>query len=256
MYVWCQIALIVFCLSLVSAAALIAGRLGGNWRAFARGAAFITVSSFLGGLIGGVLLGLISSLAFHQTYVAWRALHPIAAVIPGVFAGAFEEAARIIAVRRGVRNLSYRLGQVLMFGAGFGGAEVIFRMRRPLLVIITKFGSESLNTPLTPIIGQVIAFSAILAAEIYVFHICMTVVAYRICCDDSLRARARILFPLMVAYHSSLNFIAGCLNWADATLLYGLLFWSILTPLHVIVAVLAIRRPLAPVTEAAGVLPP
>src|SRR5258708_23128306 len=115
-----------------------------------------------------------------------------------------------------------------MFGIGFGGAEVIERAGRLLLFVIgvAPTGVFGLN-------------STILCVEIFIFHVCMTLIVYRVFHNPH-SSWFRIAAVAAILYHVGLNFCAGgaAARWG---LIYTVIVWSILTPLHIAVALRGVR---------------
>ena len=135
-----------------------------------------------------------------------------------------------------------------MFGVGFGGAEVIYRAGILAIELVREL---HVPTPeLTFVAGEPLLFGALLRIEIFVFHICMTLLAYRLSTDPAWRGQRRSVFSSMVLYHGGVNLIARALTFSSSNYLYALLLWSILTPVHVIIAAQATRRAIALQTSA------
>jgi uncharacterized membrane protein YhfC len=219
-YLALQTALIVFYVALVGAAiALARSKYHTAFSLAAIGAITIAVGSVSGGFVGGVLRGTIFGTDVRSMTVA------TAAQIVGAmaFAGFGEEVARIVVLRWRYRHRNDRLEDMLMFGAGFGGAEVIYRAYLRLAAFIA--GSTAVW--MTPW-GSV--WVAITCVEIFIFHIFLTLLVYRSVRRPVLRPA--LLLGLIVLYHGGLDFCGGMMG----VLLgagYAALLWSVLTPIHI-----------------------
>jgi hypothetical protein len=228
MYVAAQFATVLFYLLLAAVGAFFARRRGGSWRAFVRGAIWTSVASTLGGLFAAVVIVVFQTIT-HQKPPMLPAGY---ALLGGVMGGGCEEIARVLGIRSGRDKLSYGFGQALMFGTGFAGAELVWRDARIIFQTV-KYSSAAL----TPLIIEATSTRTVVAIEIFVWHICMAILAYRLWSDTNWRRRARVLAPSMVAYHVSANLMAGSLSLVDPPLhLYALAFWTVLTPFHVAAA--------------------
>jgi hypothetical protein len=225
MYSVCETAIVFLFLASVPLAARLAATYGGNWKAIGRGALF----GVSGSLIGAVLSGLATNSLLRSP--------ALAAFLPFALAGVFEEAARVLGLWRGERRLSYHLGHALMFGVGFGGAEMISRAASMALRIM-----RDTDVPLTMVAAQTMLTEVLLAFAIFAFHICMAAIAFRILSDERLMGRAWVLFPLMAADHVTVNLGAASMFTLYPSDAYALCLWAIAAPLHVALALSAWRR--------------
>jgi uncharacterized membrane protein YhfC len=241
-YLALQTALIVFYLALVGAAiALARSKYHTAFSLAVIGAITIAVGSVSGGFVGGVLRGAIFGTDVRSITVA------TAAQIIGAmaFAGFGEEVARIVVLRWRYRHRNDRLEDMVMFGAGFGGAEVIYRAYLRLAALIA--GSTAVW--MTPW-GSV--WVAITCVEIFIFHIFLTLLVYRAVRRPAFRPA---LLALIVLYHGGLDFCGGM----TGVLLgagYAALLWSVLTPIHIWVILrlldVRVRVRMGPIDSIAG----
>lgn len=226
MYIACETAIVLLLVLSVPLAARFAAGYGGDGKAIGRGALF--------GVSGSLIAAVCSGFAAAPLVVR----HPVlAAGIPVILAGAFEEAARILGLWRGWRKLSYHRGHALMFGIGFGGAEMIARAAG-----IVSLAVSNPDMRMTMAAVQGMLTDLLLAFAIYSFHICMAAVAFRILSDRQLMRRAWALFPVMAAYHATLNLGAASMFAVYPSDAYALCLWAIATPLHIALALSAWRR--------------
>jgi len=231
MYSACQTAIVVLLLASVPLAARLAGPHARAWRAAGRGALY--------GILGSLAAALCGALAAAFATAPNPAAAPpaLTAFLPVVLAGVFEEAARILGIRRGRRRLVYQRGHAVMFGVGFGGAEMIVRA-----IGIASQTMQNPDAPLTLIAGQTMLTGVLLAFAVYVFHISMAVIVYRILSDEQLMRRAWVLFPLMAADHATLNLGVASMFALYPSDAYALFLWSIAAPLHAALALSVWRR--------------
>lgn len=235
MYVACQTAIIFLLLASVPLAAWLAAPQKGDWKAAGRGA----LCGVLGSLAGAVCSQLAIGLLPRPTLFAANAVTQhlaLAAYLPVILAGGFEEAARFLGIWRGRQKLSYRRGHALMFGIGFGGTEMIARAAGAASLMM-----QDPDRLVTGVVVIAMLTGLLLAFAIYVFHICMAVIAFRIVSDERLTQRAWVLFPLMAADHAALNVGAASMFLVYPSDAYALSLWSIAAPLHVALALSAWR---------------
>jgi hypothetical protein len=230
-YIACQTAIVVLLLTSVPLAARLAGPQAGGWRAAGRGALY----GILGSLAAALCSGLAASFATSPNPTA--APPVFTACLPVVLAGVFEEGARILGIWRGRRRLFYQRNRALMFGVGFGGVEMIMRATG-----IAAQTMQNPGVPLTLVTGQTMLTGLLLAVAVYVFHISMAVIAFRILSDEQARQRAWALFPLMAADHATLNLGAASMFALYPNDAYALFQWSIAAPLHAALALSVWRR--------------
>lgn len=232
MYAFYQSGFALLYLATAVGGAIIARRYGGSWKTSFRGALFGFAGSVVGGFAVGFAVGFVRGLiltvfrtAHVQNAPAFVTINPFTIIVLSVaFAGAAEEIARIIGVSRGINKFAYRLGDVLMFGAGFAGGEIIFRAVGIMFRTI-----KSANPEVTFSIGWVMVISFVLAVLIYGFHVCMTILCFWVLSDERLRSKRNFLFPAMVACHGGANLAAGLLTPFDPMLLYRMVLWAAVT---------------------------
>jgi len=171
------------------------------------GGLVIIVSSGTGAFIGYQLGGHV----FHigkQSHVTLR-------LLPFYTAALLEEAARVVTLywisrRRGI-------GDAVTFGVGFAGFESI---KKALF-----------DLPLSMSLARA-AFSAVLCVEIFIFHIALTVLLYRVWRDDHPSSFTAGLIGAAMIYHVLIDFCG-----VNVAVLFGtgyaVIVWSVVTPIHI-----------------------
>src|SRR5207302_7644607 len=158
MYLASQLALIALYLALVAGSiAATRSKYHPSFSFAVIGAVTILIGSVLGGFLGGISI----RLALGKDVTALRLI----AIL--VFAALFEEVARIIVLLWRNRCRDDRIEDAVMFGVGFGGAEVVYRAFTRLYALATG----TMTAAMTPW-GSV--WNGIMCVEIFVFHIFMT----------------------------------------------------------------------------------
>ena len=202
------VAYVITCLLIALGPALCGRYLFHSTRRFLwLGAATMVVSSLIGGLVGGFAGGFLDGLASATRDVP-RGGSPESHsltyfVLTATTTGIFEEAGRLFSTRRLVGRPSARftLSDALMFGAGFGGAEAVFRAGGAALAFalspMKADGSFELSSigadPLYPI-----AYASIAA-----FHITMSVIAAHMLRAG--RVSPFYILVLLATYHGAAN---------------------------------------------------
>src|SRR5205823_5972319 len=134
-----------------------------------------------------------------------------------VFAALFEEVARIIVLLWRNRCRDDRIEDAVMFGVGFGGAEVVYRAFIRLYALATG----TMTAAMTPW-GSV--WNGIMCVEIFVFHIFMTLLVFRAVRNE--RSVLRIVaLGLLVLYHVGLD-VSGGMTAILLGLGYSAILWS------------------------------
>src|SRR5260221_5995944 len=134
------VAYVVICL-LIALGPALCGRylFKSTCRFFALGVVTMVVSSTIGGLVGGFVGGFFDGMVSAMRGVPRGGspeTHSLAYfVLLAAITGIFEEAGRLLSTRRLVKRPlpRFTLSDSLMFGAGFGGAEAVFRTVGPAL---------------------------------------------------------------------------------------------------------------------------
>jgi uncharacterized membrane protein YhfC len=219
MYVAFQSALILFYFTVVfGVIALARSKYHTAFSIAVIGAITIAVGSVCGGFLGGFLRIAIFGKPASLTVAT------AAQIVGGMaVAGLGEEIARIVVLRWRYRHRNDRLEDMVMFGAGFGGAELIYRAFTRIRALIAGTTATALMTPW----GSV--WSTITGVEIFIWHILLTLLVYRAVRRSHFRFLA---LALIVLYHVGLDFCGGM-----TAVLFGIgyaaLLWSILTVFHV-----------------------
>jgi hypothetical protein len=195
------------------------------WRLFVFGAVSLVASSVIGGFVGGIVSTII------VTPLGGSAAPPTLgfSVLLVISVAIFEEAGRLLSIRWLLDRTSPRftLPDSLMFGAGFGGAEVIFRAGQAVTpFLLAAVSSTATIRPFElSAIGEAPYFPITFAA-ISVFHITMSIIAAHTLKTG--RFSPSYIFVLLAAYHgaanaSSMVFASILFQPALATLMWLLL---------------------------------
>jgi uncharacterized membrane protein YhfC len=145
------------------------------------GGLVIIVSSAIGAVIG-------YQLGVHVFHIGKQS-HVILRVLPFYTAALLEEAARVVALywlsRRG------SIGDAVTFGVGFAGFEAIKKalFDLPLSMSFTRA-----------------VFSTVLCVEIFIFHIALTVLLYRVWRDDHSPSFKAGIISAAILYHVLIDF--------------------------------------------------
>jgi hypothetical protein len=209
------------------------------WRLFAFGAAALVVSSVIGGFIGGSVSAII------VTPLGGSAAPPTLGfyVLLAISVAAFEEAGRLLSIRWLLDRTSPRftLPDGLMFGSGFGGAEVIFRAGQAAAPFVLAAASSTATIRPFELssIGEAPYFPVTLAA-IGVFHITMSIIAAHMLKTG--RFSPSLIFALLAGYHgaanaSSMAFVGVLFQPALATLM-----WLLIAITNSVFAIRFLRR--------------
>ena len=209
------------------------------WRLFAFGAAALVVSSVIGGFLGGSVSAIIVLPLGGSAAPPTLGFYVLLAVSVAVF----EEAGRLLSIRWLLDRTSPRftLPDSLMFGAGFGGAEVIFRACQAAApFVLAAVSSTATIRPFElSAIGEAPFFPITLAA-IGVFHITMSIIAAHML--KTSRLSPSLIFALLAAYHgtanaSSMVFIGVMFQPAAATLM-----WLLIATANSVLAIRFLRQ--------------
>ena len=209
------------------------------WRLFAFGAGALVASSVIGGFVGGT----VSTIIFMPLGGS-AAPPPLGfSVLLFITVAAFEEAGRVLSIRWLLDRASPRLTlpDSLMFGAGFGGAEVIFRAGQaaaPFLLAVVSCTSTIRPFELSSI-GQAPYFPITFAA-IGVFHITMSIIAAHMLKTG--RFSPSLIFALLAAYHGAAN--ASSIVFANVLFqpVLATLMWLVIAITNSVFAIRLLRR--------------
>ena len=210
-----------------------------TWRLFVFGAAALVASSVIGGFVGGTV-SMIIVMPFGGS-----AAPPTFGflVLLMISVAAFEEAGRLLSIRWLLDRTSPRftLPDSLMFGAGFGGAGVIFRAGQAVTpFLLAAVSSTATIRPFEfSAIGEAPYFPITLAA-IGVFHITMSAIAVDMLKTG--RFSPSLIFVLLAAYHGAAN--ASSMVFASVLFQPALatLMWLLLATTNSVFVIRLLRR--------------